>query len=544
MKKLFTFKTLTAKITFIIGATVIIVAGSIAGYMQMRILSEIDRHTKYGIQIQALETAKEFDKTFLEANSNETEVSLEQIENLVSNVKVYDTGFALLHNTQNEFVGTGNFANRLDTSEMKKLADTSSTKQGEAFEVKLNNINYLTASSTLMNDYTVFIAAPLNEVNADTVASLIRFVVIFVTCFILVIILSYFISKPISKPLTALSAFLKRTASTGDLKLKPEDIEAIEKYSQIKDETGQVVEAAAKFINHIEGVSKVLGVMASGDLTHDAKLQSENDTMGTALHHMFSNLREIFGKINQSAVQIAMDSKQIADGSQALAQGSTQQTASVEQFSASMTEISQKTKDSAEMAGRAADFANIIKESAEKGNRQMGEMMEAVKEINQAGQSIGKVIKVIDDIAFQTNILALNAAVEAARAGQHGKGFAVVAEEVRNLASKSAEAAKDTGSLIVNSMEKAELGARIADETAASLEGIVSGISESNQIVAQIAISSKEQSEEISQINVGIDQVAQVIQQNSATAEESSAASQDLSEQAEMLKNLITQFRL
>ena len=174
----------------------------------------------------------------------------------------------------------------------------------------------------------------------------------------------------------------------------------------------------------------------------------------------------------------------------------------------------------------------------------MNEMISAVREINQAGQSISKVIKVIDDIAFQTNILALNAAVEAARAGQHGKGFAVVAEEVRNLAAKSAEAAKDTGGLISNSIEKAELGSRIAGDTAASLTEIVSGINESSQIVSEIAKSSEEQSIGISQINSSIDQVAEVTHQNSATAQESAAASQEMNGQSSLLDELISQFKL
>jgi len=249
-------------------------------------------------------------------------------------------------------------------------------------------------------------------------------------------------------------------------------------------------------------------------------------------------------EINAATGQVSSGSKQIANGAQALAQGSTEQAASVEQLSASISDIALKTKDNAEKASRAATLASSIMQNAEKGSRQMGEMTNAVKEINQASQSISKVIKVIDDIAFQTNILALNAAVEAARAGQHGKGFAVVAEEVRNLAGKSAEAAKDTGGLISNSMEKAELGARIAEETAASLADIVAGINESTQIVGEIATSSEEQSIGISQVNTGIDQVAQVVQQNSATAEESAAASEEMSGQSSMLENLIAQFKL
>jgi methyl-accepting chemotaxis protein len=209
-----------------------------------------------------------------------------------------------------------------------------------------------------------------------------------------------------------------------------------------------------------------------------------------------------------------------------------------------VSEIAAQTKINADMAEKARQLSESIRVNAEKGNRQMDEMMSAVKDINIASQNISKVIKVIDDIAFQTNILALNAAVEAARAGQHGKGFAVVAEEVRNLAGKSAEAAKETGDMIQNSMEKAELGSKIASETAVSFTEISSGIQESSRLVDEIAKSSKEQAVGISQVNVGIDQVAQVVQQNSATAQESAAASEEMSGQSAMLQELISQFKL
>ena len=250
----------------------------------------------------------------------------------------------------------------------------------------------------------------------------------------------------------------------------------------------------------------------------------------------------LVAEIESVSTSFLSTSKQISDGAQQLAQGSTEQAASIEELSGSISEVSDKTKANAEMATRAAALADTIKSNAENGSRQMDEMMRAVNDINEASGQISRVIKVIDEIAFQTNILALNAAVEAARAGQHGRGFAVVAEEVRNLAAKSADAAKDTGILIENSIEKANLGVRIARETAESLSKIVSGVSESNQLVGEIEKSSSEQSLAIGKIDDGIDQVALVVQQNSATAEESAAASSEMRSHSNALKELIDEF--
>jgi methyl-accepting chemotaxis protein len=216
----------------------------------------------------------------------------------------------------------------------------------------------------------------------------------------------------------------------------------------------------------------------------------------------------------------------------------------IEELSSSISEISERTKNNADMAGRAARLADTIKRNAEKGTLQMDEMLVAVKAIHEASQAISKVMKTIDDIAFQTNILALNAAVEAARAGQHGKGFAVVAEEVRNLAAKSATAARETEDLIENSIEKAELGVRIAGNTSESLTEIVSGVKESSRLVSDIAKESEAQSAGISKINSGIGQVTVVVQQNSATAEEGAAASEEMSGQSAILHELITQFKI
>ena len=352
------------------------------------------------------------------------------------------------------------------------------------------------------------------------------------------------IKNTITKPLTLLAAFMHKAGSTGEIALGAEDVEVIGKFAEVKDEIGQAIHGSATFINHVTHIAKELEGLADGDLTVEVEVLSDKDILGTSLYKMEDSLNHMFEEINASSNQVSTGSKQVANGAQALAQGATEQAASIEQLSSSIAEIADRTKTNAETAEKTSKLSQTIRESAEKGSRQMDEMITAVGEINAASNNISKIIKTIDDIAFQTNILALNAAVEAARAGQAGKGFAVVAEEVRNLASKSAEAAKETGDLIQNSMEKAEDGARIAEETAASLREIVTGINESSILIAEIAGASEEQSLGIAQINTGIDQVAQVVQQNSATAEQSAATSEEMSGQSEMLQQLIARFRL
>ncbi|MCL2689171.1 MAG: methyl-accepting chemotaxis protein [Chitinispirillia bacterium] len=300
-------------------------------------------------------------------------------------------------------------------------------------------------------------------------------------------------------------------------------------------------------ISMIESTKKQIAVLeklADGDLTAHIVPRSKVDSMSFAMEKMISNLNDMFRDIGNAAAGVKNISGRTAQNAQALAKGSSEQAAAVEQLSASISQIAQNANESAAMAGKAAGLSDTIRQNAQKGSLQMDELMEAVREIDAAGKDISKVIKVIQDIAFQTNLLALNAAVEAARAGEAGKGFAVVAGEVRNLATKSAEAAKDTGKLIENSAQKAALGSSIAQETVASFADIVSGINESGQLIQDITKSSGEQLHSINEINKGIDQVSHVMQQVSKTADESTAAAREMDEEAEMLEQLVSQFRL
>ncbi|HEY9062049.1 MAG TPA: methyl-accepting chemotaxis protein [Pseudobacteroides sp.] len=314
-------------------------------------------------------------------------------------------------------------------------------------------------------------------------------------------------------------------------------------HARIKEAMNFTLSTIAGYINEI---SSVLTEMANGNLnvTMSANYLGDFIEIRDSLNNIIISLNDVLGQMNNAAEQVAAGSRQVSESSQALSQGSTEQASSIEELTASMAEIAEQTKQNALNANQANDLAICAKDNAVQGNERMKGMLRSMEEINLASANISKIIKVIDEIAFQTNILALNAAVEAARAGQHGKGFAVVAEEVRNLAARSANAAKETTSLIEGTVRKVEDGTTIANDTAGALNLIVEGVTRATMLVGDIAKASNEQAIGISQVNQGISQVSQVTQSNSATAEESAAASEELSSQAEILNEMVSRFKL
>lgn len=329
--------------------------------------------------------------------------------------------------------------------------------------------------------------------------------------------------------------------SSAELAAGKVDVELKKYYN---DEIGEVLDVYAKIIKNTKENAMLAQKIANGDLTVEVLPHSVEDELGRALKELVENNNNVLTGIKESSFQLSAGAEQVAGASQALAQGSTQQASAIEQITASMNDIAKETNENATQATTGNKLIHEVGEEAKNGNEQMHNMIEAMNDINTSSHNISKVIKVIDDIAFQTNILALNAAVEAARAGEAGKGFAVVAEEVRNLAAKSATAASETAELIEDSIHKVNAGSKIASETANALAEITSAVEESEGIILGISEASNYQATAIAQINQAIDQVSQVVQNNSATSEECAAASIELSNQANRMQELLSTYHL
>lgn len=358
----------------------------------------------------------------------------------------------------------------------------------------------------------------------------------------IVIYISKGISKPISKIIADADYILKESLD-GNLSVRVETSGHQGEFLKIIEGLNKILEAMVAPVK--ESVS-VLQKMSDGDFSIDMKGNYKGDhaILKDALNGTLHSINQLLSQVNTASEQVSIGSEQVSLTSQSLSQGATEQAASVEEITASMQQIGAQTSINAENANHAKQLAYVAMEASEQGNKQMYDLKIAMNEINESSKSISKIIKVIDEIAFQTNLLALNAAVEAARAGKHGKGFAVVAEEVRNLAARSATAAKETTELIEVAIKKAENGTNITGVTLDVLKEINNNSKKVSDIVGEISASSSEQAQGVSQVNSGLEQIAMVTQQNTSSAEECASASEELYSQAEELRTKLEQFKL
>ncbi|GHU74970.1 hypothetical protein FACS1894188_04800 [Clostridia bacterium] len=344
----------------------------------------------------------------------------------------------------------------------------------------------------------------------------------------------------INKPIEEASDILQKMAR-GDLSVKMEGSYKGD-FENIKTNMNYMLTELSSYINIIR---ETLGAVSRNDITAEITKPFVGDFDGikSAINNIIQTLNVIIKDIALASESVSAGAKQIAESSMVLAQTATTQAASVEELSSSLSIVSEQTNSNADASNRADELAKASKITGTKGDEAMTRMLKSMEEINGASRGIGKIIKVIDDIAFQTNLLALNAAVEAARAGEHGKGFAVVAEEVRSLAGRSSVAAKETTELVANSIQKTEEGSRTATATADALREIIGQVDDISSIIAQISKASNEQNQNISQINNGIAQIAETTMQNTSASEESASSAEELSSQSEILHSTVASFK-
>lgn len=394
----------------------------------------------------------------------------------------------------------------------------------------IESLDSLSAHSTKIID------EKKEELDNITILSRIAMIVILLITFLITSVVARRLIKQVVPPLESLTNVSKEL-SKGNVDISVDT-------QSMEDEFAELADAFNEMGEEIKLQAELMEVISQGDYSVSIPVRSDEDLMNISINRMLDRNNKMLKEIYSAAEQVAAGSAQIASGSQALANGSSEQSDQISQLTAEVSQILERAEDNSKMASETMVDMLTAEQLMSDSMAHMGELNDAMDAIDKSSESIAKVIKLIEDIAFQTNILSLNAAVEAARAGEHGKGFAVVADEVRNLAGKSADAANETASLIENSVSNTVVGIGITNETNNSLNQVESIVESNTQAIGKTNDLSKAQAESMSEIAQGLEQISKVVQTNSRTAEESASSSEELRTQSQLLKDIVSRFKL
>lgn len=467
-------------------------------------------------------------------------------EKLISPLVVGKTGYALVIGKDGRFIAHKNpdFILKRGVNDYDWARKMHEQKQG-ILEYALDGRDKFSAFSTdPVSGWTVAVTAYTDDIMGDSLV--IRNYMIWggiLTTFVLCLGLAWLVARLVISPLDVLTDFLERS-SKGDTSRNHAHDKAAQVMYQRTDEIGKITRAGGSLRKYMETKITEAQAIAGGDFTGSVSIASPNDALGNAFSEMQIRLNRTLNQVGGMVDLVSSGTQQIAAASQSLSAGATESAASLEEISSSMTEIGAQTRTNAENTGQANHLATESKANTEQAQTDVKQMVNAMSQMQKSGAEIAKIVTLIDDIAFQTNLLSLNAAVEAAHAGKYGKGFAVVAEEVRKLAGRSAKAAQETADLVEKTVGELAGGYDIARRTEVSLQAVVQNVVKVSDLLGEINAASNEQAQAVGQIGKGLQQIDQVIQQNTANAEETSSATCELSSQAGELHTLMRQFTL